>query len=63
MTRIIWEFIKEKLIFPYVKVIILENPKTQIHSDCSRIICKRSAFDVGFRLNAYITTWDCRIVI
>ena len=23
MTRIIWEFIKEKLIFPYVKVILL----------------------------------------
>lgn len=35
MTRIIWQFIKDKLIFPYVKVSVVHLSRTWLHSSMS----------------------------
>lgn len=67
MTRIIWEFIKEKLIFPYVKVNTDSFDSMLQSSMISALIRHPHLMFVYllfmYRLNVSTMIWDCHIVM
>lgn len=64
MTRIIWQFIKDKLIFPYVKVKIPNENKSKKKKRFSWNKPFISLFHyLSHRLNVCILIWDYHIEI